>query len=89
MALTAEDMEMLGSFIDQKLISVVGDVKEAAKAAEGSKGSVDAANSTEHAPMYWVHLADGSVILSTDSGSTHMDVDGDSVQVIGRYLKGA
>lgn len=52
-------------------------------------GTADAANSTEFAPDYYVHLANGDTITTKDSGSTHMDVDGVSVQVIGRYAVGA
>ena len=51
--------------------------------------AVDNANRIDdEAPTYYVHLADGQVIESKDSGSTHMDVDGQSVLVIGRYAKG-
>jgi hypothetical protein len=51
-------------------------------------GAADAANAVENAPTYYVHLADGTVVESKDSASTHQDVDGVSVAVIGRYLKG-
>lgn len=37
------------------------------------------------AQMYWVHLADGRVIETTDSAATHID----GVAVIGRYAQEA
>lgn len=41
-------------------------------------------------PEYYVHLADGEVVVSHDSSSTHLPNEaGDPVQVIGRYQKGA
>lgn len=41
-------------------------------------------------PEYYVHLADGSVVVSHDTGSTHMQNEaGESLAVIGRYQKGA
>ena len=41
-------------------------------------------------PEYYVHLADGSVVVTHDSASTHLQNDaGESLAVIGRYQKGA
>lgn len=87
MALTPEDLEALGAFIDSKITAATGDIAAAAKPAE-NHGAPDPANDTANAPEYFVHLANGDVITSKDSASTHMDVDGKSVAVIGRYLTG-
>ena len=40
-------------------------------------------------PEYYVHLADGEVVVTHDSASTHLPNEaGEPVQVIGRYQKG-
>lgn len=57
-------------------------------AEESPKGTVNPENSLENAPEYWVHLANGDVVRSQDSGSTHVTVDGTQVAVIGRYPVG-
>lgn len=41
-------------------------------------------------PEYYVHLADGTVVVTHDSQSTHLPNEaGESLAVIGRYQKGA
>jgi hypothetical protein len=102
MALTQEDLEALAGFIEGKVKDVAGELISQAKAdveaaAEGNavqnrvsvvgKPDVD----PEAGPQYYVHLANGKVIESYDSASTHMsDPDsGDQVAVIGRYQIGA
>lgn len=41
-------------------------------------------------PEYYVHLADGEVVVTHDSASTHLPNEaGEPVLVIGRYQKGA
>jgi hypothetical protein len=87
MALTPEDLEVLASLIDSGIKKVIDDRPVPAAPAE-NHGQPDAANSTENAPVYYVHLANGEVIETKDSASTHMDRDGVSVAVIGRYPKG-
>lgn len=90
MALTQEDMEALGAFIDKKL--------EAAKPAEPTEEEAAQAAANEQrlkagvpdvdpqaGPEYYVHLANGDVITTRDAGSTHMSVDGETVAVVGRY----
>ena len=88
MALTAEDLAAIGSVIEQKVATAVEDRISMQPKAPENHGAPDAANSLEGAPVYYVHLANGNVIETQDAGSTHMDVDGESVQVIGRFQKG-
>ena len=95
MALSQEDLQALGSFIESKIGTVVGDLRSdlegkmaAATATVENHGAPDAANDAENGPDYYVHLANGDVITSKDSASTHMTVDGKSVQVIGHYTVG-
>jgi photosystem II stability/assembly factor-like uncharacterized protein len=90
-SLSEEDFARLGAFIDQRI--------DAAKPAEPTdeEKAADAANQQrlkagvpdvdpEAGPDYYVHLANGDVITTKDAGSTHMGVDGETVEVIGRYL---
>lgn len=79
MALTQEDLELLGSFIDQKIAASVPAPPQA------PPDDPDTAIRKEAEPWYYVHLADGRVVESQDSSSTHMD----DMMVIGRYQKGA
>jgi hypothetical protein len=94
MALTPEDLETLGLFIDKKLDEHTE--SQAQMTEEHAKG--DAAKDytrlagvpqvdPEAGPDYYVHLANGDVIESKDAGATHMEVDGETVAVIGRYQK--
>jgi hypothetical protein len=91
MPLSQEDLEALSNLIDSRI--------NAAKPPEPTEEEVaaDAANQQrlkagvpdvdpEAGPDYYVHLANGDVITTKDSGSTHMGVDGETVAVIGRYL---
>lgn len=95
MALTQEDLAALGSLISSEAGKLVGDLRSelegkltAAAVKAENHGAPDAANDTASAPDYYVHLANGDVIVSKDAGSTHMTVDGKSVQVIGHYTVG-
>jgi len=88
MALTPEDLAALGEFVDSKLKSALGEHTTAAAPAEQPQVNAEAQNQPENQPEYWVHLADGSVIVSRDSASTHMtNAEGETVQVIGRYAR--
>jgi hypothetical protein len=95
MALTKEELDSIGSFLKSELSAGLADVEErlAAKAAASvpaeNHGAPDAANDASAGPSYYVHLANGDVITSQDSASTHMTVDGKTVQVIGHYTVGA
>jgi hypothetical protein len=87
--------------VEERLLSVVesriGDVPAgtpavpAERAAQDRVAQVGAPDVAPDAgPEYYVHLADGSVVESYDSGSTHMpNAKGEPVAVIGRYQKGA
>jgi hypothetical protein len=102
MALETADLEALGKFISQEVSKAVGDLETkltenppAPAAADPRirppemQGTTDAANAvTEDSPKYYVHLANGDVVTSADSASTHLDIDGESVAVIGRYKVG-
>lgn len=90
MALTQEDLEALGSLIDGKINSALGAQAEAAQAPRdrtsiAGKPDID----PEAGPDYYIHLANGDVLESKDSSSTHVDVSGVPMLVIGRYPKGA
>jgi hypothetical protein len=92
MALTPEDLEALGSFIDSKLKSAFGEAEkvraeDAEKSRDATVGIPDV--DPDAGPEFYIHLADGSVVTSHDSSSTHLpDNDGTPVAVIGRYQKG-
>ena len=101
MALDAADLEKLAQFIDSKISVVKSDLESvfgqqnapaAAPAAETDRTAVVGKPDVnpEAGPEYYVHLADGEVIVSRDSASTHIaGSDGTPVAVIGRYQKGA
>jgi hypothetical protein len=101
MALDKADLEALGGFIRQEIATVVQGVEERltqqvadsapAPAAEIPREAVVGKPDVdpEAGPDYYVHLADGSVVVSKDSSATHMaNADGETVAVIGRYQKG-
>jgi hypothetical protein len=101
MALDENDLKALGGFIRQEVTTLLDDFKTdftqdtadatAAQAVASRDATVGKPEVDPNAgPTYYVHLADGSVIESKDSGSTHMaNADGSQVAVIGRYQKGA
>jgi len=89
MALTPEDLANLGAFIDSRIQAnspapapVADTVPD--RVSQVGKPDVD----PEAGPLYYVHLADGSVVQSYDSASTHLDHDGKTLLVIGRYQVG-
>lgn len=92
MALTPEDLESLASFMDAKLgafkESLDNDTeKRAVQNRDATVGIPDA--DPEAGPEFYIHLADGSVVTSKDSASTHLaGAGGEPVAVIGRYQKG-
>ena len=93
MALTPEDLQALAGLIDQKVSEAVsGQVADAVTAATTPQPSTndEPQNQPENQPVYYVHLANGKVVETRDSVSTHMtDPDtGEGLQVIGRYAKG-
>jgi hypothetical protein len=103
MALENSDLQAIKDFfggelkaVEERLLGVVesriGDVPaETAAVSQDRVAQVGAPDvDPEAGPEYYVHLADGSVVVSHDSGSTHMpNAEGEPVAVIGRYQKGA
>ena len=93
MAFTPEDLEMLGSFIAKKITAAADSVPATAPAAEplpreALVGVPDVP--FDAGPLLWVHLANGEVIQSHDSASTHLpDAEGRTQLVIGRYPVGS
>jgi hypothetical protein len=80
MAFTPEDLAQLGQYIDSKITAAVSTGKQDAPRNVGVPET-----DPEAGPEFWVHLADGTVVQSYDSQSTHMESDGLTVPVIGRY----
>ena len=94
MAFTSEDLELLGSFIDKKITAAVESHVPAEVPApeplprEALVGVPDVP--FDAGPLFWVHLANGEVIQSHDSASTHLaDAEGRTQLVIGRYPVGS
>lgn len=92
MALTPEDLDVLGGFLDKKLTAFKSDLENAdqektLKDRDATVGLPDV--DPDAGPEFYVHLADGSVVTTRDSASTHLSgSDGVPVAVIGRYQKG-
>lgn len=92
MALTPEDLDVLGGFLDKKLTAFKSDLENAdqektLKDRDATVGLPDV--DPDAGPEFYVHLADGSVVTTRDSASTHLSgTDGVPVAVIGRYQKG-
>lgn len=93
MALTEEDFAALGRFIDSRLQANVPEPApqptpeqvSQSRVADVGKPDVD----PEAGPEFYVHLANGDVVKSFDSASTHLpDGEGVSQLVIGRYQAG-
>lgn len=94
MAFSPEDLKALGDYVTEIVRSEIDQAKPAEPTPEEMAQS--AANEQrlkagvpdvdpEAGPDYYVHLANGDVITTKDSGSTHMSVDGETIAVIGRY----
>lgn len=98
MALEQSEIDQLKSWFDdgfkaveQRILSTVeGKITEAAPAPQDRASVVGQPDvNPESGPDFYVHLADGSVVVSKDSASTHMaNAAGETVAVIGRYQKG-
>ena len=96
MALDQADLAALGQFITTEVAKAVDGIRgemtsrhtEAAavnREAIVGKPEVD----PEAGPEFYVHLANGNIVKTYDSTSTHMAAeDGDMVAVIGRYQVG-
>jgi len=90
MALSSEE---LAAIIESVTAAVEGKVTAAVATATTPQPQTneEPQNQPENQPDYYVHLADGSVITSKDSQSTHMESPEthEAVMVIGRFPKGA
>jgi hypothetical protein len=101
MALEDSDLAKIGAFLKSEVSGVeerlmtaldqkIADVPAAVAASQpheavAGKPEVD----PEAGPDYYVHLADGTVVTTKDSASTHLPgQNGEPVTVIGRYQKG-
>jgi hypothetical protein len=86
MALTPEDMAQIAALIKGE---VSASVTEATTPQPSTNDEPQ--NQPENQPDWYVHLANGKVIETKDSQSTHMNdpETGEAVAVIGRYAKGA
>jgi hypothetical protein len=92
--LPPEFMQQLGEFIDSRIRQNAPAAppelteEEKAKKAELDQRLMAGVPTVdpEAGPDYYVHLANGDTIVTKDSGSTHMGVDGETVAVIGRYM---
>ena len=92
MALSEEDFKALGSFIEGKIqgaFQAKADEpapeptpEQAAQDRVSVVGKTD--TDPEAGPEFYIHLADGEVLKSFDSASTHVN----GVLVIGRYQVG-
>lgn len=94
MAFTADELAALGQFISSEVGKAVdairGDLETRPQTTQERASVVGVPDVAPDAgPEYWIHLADGTVMVSHDSASTHMPgADGTPVPVIGRYQKG-
>lgn len=89
MAFSPEDLAQLAGFIGSEVEKGISAVKaELSKPADrtATVGSPDV--DPEAGPKYWIHLANGDVLQSYDAASSHMDVNGEQIAVIGRYQVG-
>jgi hypothetical protein len=100
MALTPEDLaalsDMIGKTVDQKLETHTATQAQVSQEQATANAALDytrqagtPAADPNAGPDYYVHLANGDVIETKDAGATHMEVDGETVAVIGRFQKEA
>lgn len=87
MALTQEDLAALGAFIDQKIHAAIQEPEPREQTAADRASQVGVPDVPFDAgPLFYLHLANGDVIQSHDSASTHLRADdGSTQQIIGRY----
>jgi hypothetical protein len=96
MSFSPDDLAQLGEFITQRVEAGISAIKADIARGHESKSAEQAAQERtavvgipdvppDAGPLYWVHLANGDVIESRDSASTHIDVNGVTVPVTGRW----
>jgi hypothetical protein len=97
MPFTADDLAQLGVFVAQEVEKGISTIRADLHKNQPQEKTPEQAASERAAvvgipdvpadagPLYWVHLANGDVIESRDSSSTHIDVGGVTVPVTGRW----
>jgi hypothetical protein len=83
-ALTQEDLAALGAFIDQKIAAATAAKPQTPEDRASVVGVAEVP--FDAGPLFYLHLANGDVIQSHDSASTHIAAaDGSTQQIIGRF----
>jgi hypothetical protein len=75
MALSPEDLA-------QVVAAVQAGMPASAPEPTENKGTVNPENDLSGAPWFYVHLSDGSVIQTQDSGSTHIQNPADPAETL-------
>jgi len=91
MPFTPEDLAVLGGFIESKVASLISSRTDAPAAEPVPREALVGVPDVpfDAGPLYYVHLANGEIVQSHDSASTHLaDTDGRTQLVIGRYPVG-
>jgi hypothetical protein len=89
MALEAADFEKLGSFIASEIEKKFEGVRQTAATQDRTATVGQPDVPADAGPEFYIHLANGDVVKSHDSSSTHIAAeDGSTQQVIGRYQVG-
>jgi hypothetical protein len=93
MAFSPEDLAQLAAFVGGEVEKGISAIRSELHKPADRTATVGAPDvNPEAGPKYWIHLANGDVLQSFDSTSSHMPVtvDGEDQQVavIGRYQVG-
>lgn len=82
MPLSAEDLAQLDDVINQR---VNAQLAASGQAPAGPQTNDEAQNQPENQPLFYLHLSDGSVIQSANTGSHMANDSGETCLVIGRF----
>jgi hypothetical protein len=86
MSLTQEDLAALSALMDQKIHAAESRGPAPAEPVNRESQVGKAEVPFDAGPLYYLHLANGAVLTSHDSSSTHMPGDDGSTQpIIGRF----
>jgi hypothetical protein len=94
MAFSQEDLAALGGFIGDQIDKrfAAQDAKQAVQAQQTRDSIVGVPDVDPDAgPTYYIHLANGAVVESKDSVSTHLpnpDNESEPILVVNRFQKG-